>query len=72
MRTTYPWFARRLIEKCKCLGLVKLTTHSLCRGCASSLAYAGFSVLDIRNLGDWPPVCAKNNPSKKGIGQPTV
>ena len=50
---TYSWFSRRLTGKYKDLGLVKLTSHSLRRGCATSMADAGFSILDIRNLGDW-------------------
>ena len=50
---TYSCFNKRLTEVFKELGLVKLTTHSLRRGCATSLADAGFSVPDIRNPGDW-------------------
>ena len=53
VRMTYSCFNKRLTEVFKELGLVKLTTHSLCRGCATSLAVAGFSVPDIRNPGDW-------------------
>ena len=52
-RATYSWFMRRLTKVCSDLGLVRLTTHSLRRGCATSLADSGFSLLEIRNLGDW-------------------
>ena len=53
VRASYSWFSNRLTVTCARLNLVRLTSHSLRRGCATSLADAGFSVLDIRNLGDW-------------------
>ena len=35
------------------LGLVKISTHSLRRGGASALGDAGFSLLEIKDMGDW-------------------
>ena len=53
VRGSYSWLQRRLTKLCSELDLVRTTSHSFRRGCATSLADANFSVLDIRNLGDW-------------------
>ena len=50
---TYNWFCGRVRSTCKKLGLMSFTSHSLRRGGASALADAGFSLIDIKNLGDW-------------------
>ena len=52
-RGTYSWYLRKLSVLCKRANLEHLTTHSLRRGGASVLADNGFSLLDIRNIGDW-------------------
>ena len=53
VRGTYTWFCGRLRKLSGRLGLESFTTHSLRRGGASALADAGFSLIDIKNLGDW-------------------
>ena len=53
VRGTYSWFCARLHKLSYALGLESFTSHSLRRGGASAMADAGFSLLDIKNLGDW-------------------
>ena len=53
IRGTYSWLASRLHKLSKQLRLESFTSHSLRRGGASAMAEAGFSLIDITNLGDW-------------------
>ena len=53
VRGTYKWFSGRLTKLSVRLGLDPFTTHSLRRGGASAMSDAGFSLIDIKNLGDW-------------------
>ena len=74
VRASYSWFNSKLTAVCNSFGLIKLKTHSLRRGCATSLADAGFSILDIRNLGDWASLSvlkyiSKTLDSKKDLNQ---
>ena len=52
-RGTYSWYLKKLKRLCVGAGIEMLSTHSLRRGGASLLADSGFSLLDIRNVGDW-------------------
>ena len=53
VRGTYSWLSSRITRASKALGLDSFTTHSLRRGGASALSDANFSLIDIKNLGDW-------------------
>jgi hypothetical protein len=52
-RGSYTWYLKKLKALCVKAGVEQLTTHSLRRGGASVMADNGFSLLDIRNVGDW-------------------
>ena len=52
-RGSYTWYLKKLRNLCTRARIDHMTTHSLRRGGASLLADAGFSLLDIRNVGDW-------------------
>ena len=53
VRGTYKWFNTKLLALSTRLGFLSFTTQSLRRGGASAMADAGFSLLEIKNLGDW-------------------
>ena len=53
VRATYSWFMKRLTGVCIELKLVGVSTHSLRRGGASALEASGFSLLEIKDMGDW-------------------
>ena len=53
VRGTYSWFMRRLSGVSGELGQVRISTHSLRWGGASALGDAGFSLLEIKDMGDW-------------------
>ena len=53
VRGTYSWLCNRIRKSVSQLRLESFTTHSLRRGGASAMADAGFSLIDIKNLGDW-------------------
>ena len=60
-RGTYVWFSARLKKVSTCLRLESITSHSLHRGGTSAMADAGFSLLDIKNLGDWSSLSLNDN-----------
>ena len=53
VRASYSWLSMRINRMVKALGLMSFSSHSLRRGGASAMSDAGFSLLDIKNLGDW-------------------
>ena len=53
VRGTYSWLCSRIRKTCHCVGIESFTSHSLRRGGATALSDAGFSLLDIKDLGDW-------------------
>ena len=53
VRVSYSWFTRRLKTSSSELMGSKWSTHSLRRGGASALGKAQFSLLDIKDMGDW-------------------
>ena len=53
VRGTYTWFNTKLAGICAGINLSGVSTHSLRRGGATALYQAGFSLLEIRDIGDW-------------------
>ena len=53
VRATYSWLRNRLSASSHRLKLSHLTSHSLRRGGATALANADFSLLQIKDMGDW-------------------
>ena len=60
VRGSYSWYLSKLKSLCVRSGLDPMTTHSLRRGGASLLADSGFSLLDIKNVGDWKSLSVLN------------
>lgn len=60
VRVSYAWYARRLRDLAKRLCLPALTSHSMRRGGATLLADSGFSLIEIKNLGDWKSMSVLN------------
>ena len=53
VRGTYTWFNTKLAGICAGINLSGVSTHSLRRGGTTALYDAGFSLLEIRDIGDW-------------------
>ena len=53
VRASYTWLRGRITGISRKLGLPPVTSHSLRRGCATALADADFTLLQIKDKGDW-------------------
>ena len=53
IRASYNWLGDKLSGISRTLGLSHFTTHSLRRGSATALADADFTLLQIKDMGDW-------------------
>ena len=53
VRCTYDWLCTRIRHSYIDVGLESFTSHSLRRGGATAMFDAKFSLIDIKNLGDW-------------------
>ena len=53
VRATYSWLRDKLAGISRTLGLSHVTSHSLRRGGATALADADFTLLQIKDMGDW-------------------
>ena len=53
VRATYNWLRSKLTGISRTLNLSYLTSHSLRRGGATALADADFTLLQIKDMGDW-------------------
>ena len=53
VRGTYTWFSKKLSGLCDNLQLEHVSSHSLRRGGASALGDAKFTLLQVKDMGDW-------------------
>ena len=60
VRGTYTWLCRKIKDACTRLRLNKFTSHSLRRGGASAMSDAKFTLLEIKDLGDWQSLSVLN------------
>ena len=58
VRGSYTWLGRKLTGVSSSLGLDPLSSHSLRRGGAMALEGAGFTLLQVKDMGDWSSLAA--------------